>query len=141
MWHRISKADSDGIALADRHYSRVLYGKAGQQLGPPGRLICLFADDGAAVWVSHWPYAQYALDGLDAFRCSLFRTLSRTYRASDMILEAHRLTEAEWGDPPRWLTYVRRDCVSPNPGYCFKAAGYVLDRTWKHPDLDRLLYA
>lgn len=60
MWRVVSKADPDAIALLDRHYSRVLYGKVGTQLGPPGRLICLMSHDWAAVWVSHWPYAKYA---------------------------------------------------------------------------------
>lgn len=136
MWDKVKKNDTRGIALADEHYSRVAYGKQGAQLGPPGALLCLLSDDANAIWVSHWPYAEFALDGLDAFRCTMFRTQSQIYRASDLIKSAMERTQEywkDWTDPvDEWITWVVPNLVeSRNPGYCFKAAGWWLDREWK----------
>ena len=40
---------------------------------PPGRTLVLVTENGDAVWGTHWPQAELALDGLDAWRCSIFR--------------------------------------------------------------------
>lgn len=138
-WRRVSKSNPQALELAARHYSRIIYSKRGNMLAPPGRSLTYLSADGAAVWVSHWPYEEYALDGLNAFRCSLFRNLSTCYRASDLIVAAMALTESVWGPPPLWLTYVRPDCLRGNPGYCFKVVGFVRDKSFTAPNMHRLL--
>jgi hypothetical protein len=51
------------------------------------------------------------------------------------------LTAERWSDRPAdgWLTWVDTTKVrSSNPGYCFKQAGWWVDREWAHPRLVRL---
>ena len=134
MWHRTTKGAPEAIALADRHYSRAAYGKGGGQVGPPGRLLVLVTDEADALWVTHWPQPSLALDGLDSWRCSIFRNESE-HRSSDLIVEAMAETARLWEqEPPRdgWVTWVDTAHVrSTNPGWCFQCAGWTLDRTWR----------
>jgi hypothetical protein len=93
-----------------------------------------------AVWVSHWPYAELALDGLDAWRCTIFRNEGAGL-SSDLIRVAMDITASVWGElpPDGWLTWIdTRKVNSRHPGYCFKQAGWWLDREYRHPHLLRL---
>lgn len=133
-WELVSKADNGAVALANRHYSRLAYGKVGKMLGPPGRLKCWATPDRTAVWVSHWPYAHLALDKMDAFRCTMFRNEGSSL-SSDLIREAMAMTEAIWlpeGRPADgWITWVDASLVASEvPGYCFRRAGWRHDRQW-----------
>lgn len=137
-WQRVTKFDPRAAALADRHYSRRTPGSP--QFMPPGRTLVFLTVDGRAVWGTHWPQAHLSLDGLDAWRCSIFRN-EGPHLSSDLIREAMELTAEAWSTRPRdgWLTFVRTDRVrSVNPGMCFKAAGWQLDRGWTHPTMVRL---
>jgi hypothetical protein len=128
-WELVKKSDPVAVEIANRHYSRQAFGKQGVMLGPPGRLRCFRISD-YAVWVSHWPYAELALDGLDAYRCTMFRNEGPDL-GSDLVLEAMLLTEQIWGPAPRWITWVAPGLVrSENPGCCFKKAGWRRDREW-----------
>lgn len=133
MWVQVKKSSPDGVALANRHYSRIAFGKQGALLGPPGRLLCFMTEDRRAVWVSHWPYADYALDRLDAYRCTMFRNESPAL-SSTLIVEAMRRTQDIWGARPadEWITWVAPDLVASGvPGWCFRRAGWWRDREWK----------
>jgi len=137
-WQRRDHRDPAANALADRHYSRRRPGSG--QVGPPGRKLVLVTPCERAVWVSHWPYPHLALDRLDAWRCTLFRNEAPELRSSDLVRAAMWLTAAVWTGRPAdgWLTWVDPAKVrSPNPGYCFKQAGWRLDRDWPHPRLLR----
>jgi hypothetical protein len=137
-WQRTTKFDRRAAALADRHYSRRTIGSP--QFMPPGRTLVFVTDDGLAVWGTHWPQAHLAMDGLDAWRCSIFRN-EGPHLSSDLIVEAMALTAELWQTRPRdgWLTFVKTGAVrSVNPGACFKAAGWELDRTWQHAKMVRL---
>lgn len=132
-WVKIKKSHPVAVALANRHYSRIAFGKQGVSLGPPGRLVCYLAQDQTAVWVSHWPYAHLALDHLDAYRCTMFRNEGPTL-SSIMIKEAMRLTQDHWGAQPadEWITWVAPDLTASNvSGWCFRRAGWYRDRLWK----------
>lgn len=138
LWRRVTKFDPRGAELADRHYSRRTVGSP--QFMPPGRTLVFVTEDGAAVWGTHWPQAHLAMDGLDAWRCSIFRN-EGPHLSSDLIREAMDLTAVLWQTRPTdgWLTFVKIAAVrSVNPGACFKAAGWKLDRTWQHPKMVRL---
>jgi hypothetical protein len=125
--------------LADRHYSpRTL----GAQVGPPGRLLVFIlpgppgVPDRRALWVTHWPDPKLALDGLDTWRCSVFRREPGAPLASELIRAAMLETARLWPSRPRqgWATWVDRAQVGENgsnPGYCFKMAGWWLDREWR----------
>lgn len=133
QWQRSTKGNADAIALADRHYSRAKYGKQGGQVGPPGRLLVLLTPDHSALWVTHWPLAKLALDGLDSWRCVIFRN-EGSCLSSDLIRTAMATTADIWQDqapPDGWVTWVdRKEVRSSNPGYCFQQAGWAVDRDW-----------
>lgn len=142
VWQRRNKSDPAALALADRHYSRRRPGSG--QVGPPGRKIVLVTPCERALWLSHWPKASLAMDGLDAWRCSIFRNEGAGL-SSDLILAAMDLTASIWRDHPPpadgWVTWIDTEKVaSPNPGYCFKQAGWSLDREWSRRSLIRLRF-
>lgn len=49
---------------------------------PPGRVLVLVTPCERAVWLAHWPRADLALEGLDAWRCSIFRNEGAGLRPS-----------------------------------------------------------
>jgi hypothetical protein len=137
-WQVRNAFDPAVNALADRHYNRQQRGSG--QVGPPGRKLVFVTHCERAVWVSHWPYADLALDGLDAWRCTIFRNEGAGL-SSDLIRAAMDLTAQLWSGRPAegWITWVdRRQVRSTNPGYCFKQAGWSIDRAWQHLYLVRL---
>lgn len=67
------------------------------------------------------------MDGQLGYNCSIFRNES-SRRSSEIILEAEEWAFEKWG-PSRIYTYVDpRKITSPNPGYCFKVAGWKFAR-------------
>ncbi len=143
LWTVRHRFDRAAASLADRHYSREVVGSP--QVGGPGRLLVFVTPCERACWITkqHVPEATSAraiADGLgDAFRCAMFRNEGAGL-ASELIREAMVLTERLWGPAPSWATYVDKSKVeSENPGYCFKRAGWTLDRSFQHQRLVRLL--
>jgi hypothetical protein len=137
-WQVRTRSDTAARRLADRHYSRRRPGTS--QIGPPGRALVLVTPCERAVWVTHWPYLELALDHLDAWRCTIFRNEGAGL-SSALIRSAMETTEQLWGEvpPDGWLTWIEpRRIASQNPGYCFKRAGWHVDRAWSHPRLIRL---
>jgi hypothetical protein len=138
LWQVRDSKNKAALALADRHYSRKT--KGSNQIGPPGRKLTFVTPCERAVWLTHWPDAQLTLDGLDAWRCSIFRNEGAGL-SSDLIRAAMALTAELWIARPAdgWVTWIdTRKVASPNPGYCYKQAGWRPDRTWTHRYLVRL---
>jgi hypothetical protein len=138
VWQRRSKRDPMALHLFDGHYSCQTHPPG--EVGPPGRKLVLVSHCERAVWCSHWPYAGMTLDGLDAYRNCVFRNLGAGL-SSDLIQEGMRLTVDAWGEPPAdgWVTWIdTRYVKSPHPGYCYKQAGWWLDRDYEHKYLVRL---
>jgi hypothetical protein len=142
-WQIRHRSDPAALRLADRHYSRKTPGAP--WLGPPGRALVLVTGDETALWVTHWPAADKALDGLDAWRCSIFRnegpSLSSVLIGFAMDATLRWWAEARAGSTwftqapaDGWVTWIdRRRVRSSNPGYCFLRAGWERDRTWSSP--------
>jgi hypothetical protein len=133
-WEKVTRSDPFVNRLADRHYPRRSIGCG--QLGGPGEVLILRSLDDTAGWITH--YTKFPDDGLYAWRCSMFRN-EGDQLSSDLIVAAMELTAELWGRPPvdGWLTYIDTAKVrSPNPGYCFKEAGWWLDRSYR-PDRRR----
>lgn len=129
---RINKFDRECVALADRHYSRQKPGT--NQFMPPGSTLVIRDHDGLLVF--GWLWQQYRDDGQQGYNCSIFRNESPR-RSSEVILECERMAFAEWG-PARLFTYIDpQKIASPNPGFCFKAAGWKFVQ--KMPDGKHLL--
>lgn len=129
LWAVTHKYDRLCARLADGHYSRRKVGSP--QFMPPGETLVLVGLDGKSVfgwWRPHPGSGLIAMNGLDGWTCSIFRRTAGA-QASDLILAAElelarALTAAPCG-PDGLLTYVWDAKVSsPNPGYCFKAAGW-----------------
>lgn len=123
-WLPVKTSDYRLRGLRDRHYAG---GVGGATVGPPGRRIAFVTFEGTAGWVSRWGKPEFIDHAFgEAYECTLFRKECPGL-ASAMIEAAIRLTELRWGPPPPggWLTFVEPAKVaSPNPGYCFKCAGF-----------------
>lgn len=128
-WRKVTKFDKRACALADGHYSRRKIGAP--QFMPPGETLVLLSHDGLAVfgwWRPHPRSGIKAMNGLDGWTCTIFRNAgSALARSSDLILDAESalLAEGHSIGPSGLITYVfDKKVASPNPGYCFKVAGY-----------------
>ena len=112
--------------LADGHYSRRTIGSP--QFMPPGQTLVLMTADGLALfgwWRPHPSSGIRAMNGLDGWTCTIFRNTGPLL-SSQLILEAenHLLGRYDVG-PDGLITYVwDKRVASPNPGYCFKCAGW-----------------
>ncbi len=144
IWTRRGRFSAAAANLADRHYSREVVGSP--QVGGPGRLLVFVTPNERAVWITKQhtnttTSARATADGFLGYRCAMFRNEGGGL-ASNLIRAAVTLTEDLWGFSPHgWMTYVDQSRIaSRNPGYCFKRAGWVLDRTFAHPRLIRLTY-
>lgn len=126
-WQRVTKFDARAAALADRHYSRRKVGSP--QFMPPGQTIVLLTMDARAVfgwWRPDPSSGLRQMNGLDGWTCTIFRNEGDAL-SSKLILDAEEaITEFGYGiGPDGMLTYVWDSKVSsPNPGYCFKRAGW-----------------
>jgi hypothetical protein len=142
-WMVRNRFDAAAASLADRHYSREVVGSP--QVGGPGFILVLVSPCERAAWISKrnspdTKAARVIADGLNAYRCTMFRNEGAGL-ASELIVSAMEITEELWGPPPAdgWATYVDKTKIaSANPGFCFKQAGWTLDREWSHPRLVRL---
>ena len=130
-WQVVRRNDPQAAALADRHYSRKSPGHP--QFTPPGRCLVLLATHGHAVWVSSWPYPQYATHSFmqeDVWLCTLFRNEAPDlYRSSDLIRQAVAATRWQWTPPAAgMITFVDTTKVRRKRdwGRCFRKAG------WQH---------
>lgn len=132
---KAGKYDRIGAELIRNHYSRRTPGSA--QFMPPGETIVLISRDKQALWGWWRPHPRSgirAMNGHDGWTCTVFaRRREATVLASELVLSAERalawLTEqgetAGACGPSGMLTYVwPKKVQSPNPGYCFKVAGW-----------------
>jgi hypothetical protein len=120
---RTTPFDPECALLADRHYSRRTVGA--RQFAYSGRKIVLRDTAGLILFVWMWPALALRMDKQAGYNCAIFRNESPRL-SSDVILESERAALETWG-PNRMFTYIDpRKIQSPNPGFCFKCAG------WQH---------
>jgi hypothetical protein len=123
-WLPVSVADWRLLGLRDRHYEG---GVGGKTAGAPGKRLAFVTFEGTAAWISYYQRPEEVDHDFGCgYLCSLFRNEGAGL-SSAMIESAIALTELRWGPHPEgWLTFIQEDKVaSPNPGYCFKVAGFV----------------
>jgi len=124
--------DPVGRRLADRHYNRRKIGAP--QFVPPGQRFVLVTPDLSACWAWWRPHPNSGIEqmnGLSGWTCTIFRNEGTTL-SSTLVLDAERAISAQgFGcGPDGLLTYIWDAKVSsPNPGYCFKCAGWVTHPT------------
>ena len=126
-WHVIKDGDAVARELYNRHYSRFKYkykdGRYPKLFIGPGEKLALISERGDAVFC----WRKYIDDSLGhlAVWCSIFRNESQRL-SSDLILQAERVAQCRW---PGEVMYTHVDTTmikSPNPGFCFKCAGWGL---------------
>lgn len=125
-WMAVGKFTPVGARLADGHYSRRTVGSP--QFMPPGQTLVLVTLDERAVfgwWRPHPRSGIVAMNKLDGWTCTIFRNIGAGL-SSDLILAAETELMARYDcGPDGLLTYAwDRKVASPNPGYCFKRAGW-----------------
>ena len=86
----------------------------------PGEHLVLMTMDALALFV--WRKFRDA-SGQQGINCAIFRN-EGPIRSSELVLEADALAWGKWPGQ-RLYTYVNAGKIqSPNPGYCFKKAGW-----------------
>lgn len=121
-WISVRDGDDRARSIYLRHYSARHYrdGRRRTKFVGPGEYIVLLTIrcDALFVWRKF-----ISDDGQDGVCCSVFRNES-SILSSDLIREACDLAWDRWPGL-RLYTYVCDSKVdSPNPGYCFKMAGW-----------------
>jgi hypothetical protein len=124
-WLEVWDGNPTAAALYDRHYSRNRNAVGDPRIAGPGQKLVLLSPCARALLVwrvfkSKDPSAQPG-----DINCAIFRNEGAGL-SSDLIRAAQRLAWDQWGHR-RLYTYVNpRRVRSPNPGYCFKQAGWRL---------------
>lgn len=157
-WRVSSSSDPEALAVVDGtgrfaehgpHYSRRTAGSA--TFTGVGQEVVLITNEGDAVWAvvrqktparrgtgaSRGRAGETDAGSRYIWRNMLFRNLGDQL-SSDLIREATALTYDLWREKYGALPAERlrteigiREIRSTNPGYCYKVAGYVADRTVK----------
>lgn len=129
-WLAVRDGDLRGLGLYLRHYSSKK-GRAGYTVTPIGNRarfvgsgdhVVLMTQDCRALFA--WRVQQYRGDDQRGVECTIFFRKEGQGLASDMIAEACDIAWRRWPGQ-RLFTFVNPSEVrSPNPGYCFKRAGF-----------------
>jgi len=130
QWLAVRDGDPRARAMYLRHYSSskargrytiVPIGNLGRFMGSGERMVLLTGDCRA---IFAWRAQRYRADGQRGVECTIFRNEGHTALASDLVDEACELAWQRW-PAERLFTFVDPLKVrSPNPGYCFKRAGF-----------------
>ena len=122
-WLPALDGDSRALGLMKRHYSWREYkdGRPHRLFVGPGEKMVLLNRECNALFV--WRKFKDA-SGQQGVNCAVFRNEGPD-TSSELIREACELAWARWPNE-RLYTYVNPKAIhSPNPGYCFKRAGWA----------------
>jgi hypothetical protein len=123
-WTEIRDGHLAALTLFGRHYSALPYrdGRDRRRFVGPGFRMVLLTPDARALFC--WRKFK-SLDHQEGVNCAVFRNEGSSYgRSSDLITAAMGLAWTRWPGE-RLYTYVNAKRVaSPNPGFCFKSAGW-----------------
>jgi len=122
LWQVSRDGDPRGLALYQRHYSARRYadGRPRRLFVGPGEKLVLITPEADALLV--WRKFR-SRSGERGVNCAAFRN-EGTGKSSALIREAVRIAWERWPGE-RLYTYVNPAKIeSPNPGYCFKRAGW-----------------
>lgn len=129
VWYPVRDGNPAAVAMYRRHYPSLKRAGSGRrpkqsQAAGPGESLLLMTPCGRALFI--WTRERYRLDGQDGVCCACFRNEGAGL-SSELILAAEQDARRRWPLEERFFTFVDPDEVaSPNPGYCFKQAG------WRH---------
>ena len=126
-WLPSHRADPRALALYKRHYSAkknspYRSARSLNFVGPGEPMVLLTLDCRAVfVWLNN---TIERWDKQTGINCTVFRNEGPVL-SSTLIREADSLAWSRWPEQPRHFTYVDgAEIASPNPGYCFKKAGW-----------------
>ena len=122
-WLEITDGDPSAAAIYRRHYSaRKTRRREDRRIAGPGRKMVLITAQCDALFI--WRQFR-SMDHQQGLSAAAFRNESNLL-SSWLILQAEALALAKWPGETRYYTYVNQRRVrSPNPGYCFKMAGWT----------------
>jgi len=113
-------------SYADGRRSNPSYRNRNLVVGPGEKCVYLTVD-----CLATWAWRKFLDDSGQEGICNAFFHNEGPIRSSSLILEACTLAWQRWPGQ-RLYTYVdARAIQSPNPGYCFKLAGWKLVRNDK----------
>jgi hypothetical protein len=121
-WESVKDGNVIAAALFEQHYSKYHYadGRKPKLFVGPGEKLVLLGKDQLALFV--WR-RFISKDGQIGLNNSIFINQG-THLSSEIILEAEAIALNRWPGI-RFYTYVNPKKVkSPNPGYCYKCAGW-----------------
>lgn len=122
-WMEVKDGHPAGRLLYNRHYSCYHYkdGRQPKLFAGPGRKIVLLSP----LWDALFVWREFrSLDNQAGICCAIFRN-EGPLLSSELILEAEGFAKRLWPGATRFYTYIDTKAVkSPNPGYCFKKAGW-----------------
>lgn len=124
VWLEVRDGNHTARAIFDRHYSRYVYKDGRNQdrfVGPGERMVLMtLKADALLIWRKF-----ISMDSQDGVNCAVYRNESKAL-ASELLLAGMAAAWTRWPGE-RLYTYVNPRAVrSPNPGYCFKKAGWRL---------------
>lgn len=121
-WVRVKDGDPTVRNVFDRYYSRRRYrdGRNSKLFVGPGEKLVLrtVAGDAICVWRKFIPD-----DGQHGVNCAVFRN-ENDMRSSALIPSAVAMARQRWPDDRSYIYVNPKQVRSPNPGYCFKQAGW-----------------
>jgi hypothetical protein len=127
LWWLTKDGDKSCLAMYRRHYSSAKTyadGRKRFQFVGPGAHIVLRTGPGDAMFV--WrSFIDDTIPKQDGIECAVFRNEAPDrYLSSELVRQADAIAHHCWPGE-RHYTKVRAAAVrSPNPGYCFKQAGW-----------------
>lgn len=121
-WLHVKDGDARARGLYRRHYSYRVYkdGRNPVKFVGPGEYMVMLTPMADALFIWRKFIDASRQQGVN---CACFRNES-AYQSSALIEAAVTLAKQRWPGE-RFYTYVNpRKIASPNPGYCFKVAGW-----------------
>ena len=121
-WWHTKDADPSVRAIFNRHYSRRRYrdGRQPKHFVGPGEKMVLMTPDATAICI--WRKFR-SLDRQEGINCAVFR--NEGPRQSSVLIRAAVIEARQRWPGARLYTYVDPSAIrSPNPGFCFKRAGW-----------------
>lgn len=125
-WIETKDGDVTLEALHRRHYTR-RPDRPGERRSNlvigPGLKLALVTPCGRAAFA--WRLSRFRMDGQTGAECTLFRNEGAGL-SSSLIEAADAIADARFGQLRHFTFVDPRKIRSPNPGYCFKRAGWRL---------------
>lgn len=138
LWIEVKDGNDTARSIFDGHYSRYLYrdGRKPRLFVGPGFKMVLISPMADALFI--WrKFLTADAAGQEGVNCAAFRNEGGIL-SSILIRDAMRYAWIKWPGE-RLYTYVNsRKIKSPNPGFCFKMAGWKFCGITKKRKLDIL---